>query len=174
MNKPIIFKSLIDTNHWLSVEFTLKKLYSDLFEDTESYRKVYEKLKQISPQNTDITLVIRPYADKEGEEITVHDVYGKKPHEEYGLALDFMTWDKWLGFSISEETMSSYNELEIIAHSLYEMTFFGYDEEEIQKQFKSIERIAEEYKNMSPEEKKANTITLEELKKRLEFTENDK
>ena len=172
-NNPLILKSLIDTNHWLSVELTLQKLYSDLIEDTEPYERVYEKLKRLYPQKTDITLVICPYSDEEDEDSIVANVYGESPSEEFGLALEFMTWDKWLGFSISEETMDSYNELEIIAHCLYEMTFFGYEEEEIQEHLKRIKGIAEEYKNMSPEEKKANTISLEELKKKIEDSENE-
>ena len=46
-------------------------------------------------------------------------------------ALEFTDWSEWLGMNISDLTLSSYSEREIIAHCLYEMTFFGYSNDEI-------------------------------------------
>ena len=69
---------------------------------------------------------------------------------------------------LATETTNNFNELEIIAHCLYEMTFCGYTEEEIKEQFDTFNDRVEEYKNWSEEEKKENTITLDELIKRID------
>ncbi|NLO51569.1 MAG: hypothetical protein GX103_10490, partial [Bacteroidales bacterium] len=79
----------------------------------------------------------------------------------------------WLGMEISQESLQHFSELEIISHCLYEMTFVGFEEEEIQKELNSLEKSIEEYKNMTDEEKKANTISLEELLKDLENDESE-
>jgi hypothetical protein len=49
------------------------------------------------------------------------------------------------------------------------MTFIDYDEEAIQEQFKSLNDKVEEYKKLTEEEKQQNTISLDELKKRLDI-----
>jgi hypothetical protein len=64
---------------------------------------------------------------------------------------------------IDENTLQDFTELEIIAHCLYEMTFMGFEEEEIQPELDKLKGIADEYKNMSDEEKKENTISLDDL-----------
>lgn len=69
---------------------------------------------------------------------------------------------------IAPETTRYFTDLEIIAHCLYEMTFVGYDETEIKEQLDAINDRAQEYKNLTEEEKKEQTISLEELKKRLD------
>ena len=79
-----------------------------------------------------------------------------------------MKWEKWLGMDVAPETLYNFNELEIIAHCLFEMTFCGYEQEEIQEQFDSINRTVEDYKKMTGEEKEEKTISLEELKKKLD------
>lgn len=48
------------------------------------------------------------------------------------------------------------------------MTFIGFDEDEIQEQLKSLNDSVEEYNKLTDEEKKQNTISLDELKRRLD------
>ena len=69
---------------------------------------------------------------------------------------------------LSPETLENFNELEIISHCLYEMTFCGYEQEEIQEQLQSIKKSVEDYKNLSDEEKKLKTFSLDELKDKIE------
>ncbi len=80
-------------------------------------------------------------------------------------AIEFVPWKEWLGMTINKDTLVEFNELEIISHCLYEMTFVGYNEEEIQEQFSAINDSMEEYKNMTDEEKKMNTKSLDDLLK---------
>ena len=53
---------------------------------------------------------------------------------------------------LAPETTEKFSDLDIIAHCLYEMTFIGYNEEEISEQFETINERVEEYKNLTKEE----------------------
>ena len=70
--------------------------------------------------------------------------------------------------SLAPETLENFKELEIISHCLHEMTFCGYEEEEIQQQFDSINKTIDDYKNLTDEEKKQQTIPLDEFKKKMD------
>jgi hypothetical protein len=51
------------------------------------------------------------------------------------------------------------------------MTFVDYEESDIQAEFDRIKGIAEEFKNLSPEEKKSKTQSLDDLLKDLDSEE---
>jgi N12 class adenine-specific DNA methylase len=69
---------------------------------------------------------------------------------------------------VAIECLQNFNELEIIAHCIYEMTFVGFEEEEIQEKIQNIEAEAKKYKNMTEEERKENTTSLDDLFKDLD------
>ena len=167
---------LIKSNSWLSVEMTLLRLYPDQINMIDEYRNVYEKLKFMQPEEDEMNIVLAEYecdVDEESEIKTYVDVSGRKKDKEINsitdsFALEFVEWKKWLGMDLATETIENFNELEIISHCLYEMTFIDYEEEDIKEQFDMINKRVEEYKELTEEEKKLKTITLEELKKRLD------
>lgn len=74
--------------------------------------------------------------------------------------------------TISQATLENFSELEIIAHCLFEMTFIGFDKEEIQEELKSLNKTVEDYKNLTEEEKNQSTISLDELKASLDNDED--
>jgi hypothetical protein len=39
------------------------------------------------------------------------------------------SWEEWMGMSINESTLNDYSASEILAHSLFEMTYTGFDPE---------------------------------------------
>ena len=47
--------------------------------------------------------------------------------------LSLTHWKKFVGYSIDPITIANYNNIEIIAHGLYEMTFFGFYPNSIEK-----------------------------------------
>lgn len=173
-------KELINSQHWLSVELTLLKLYPDQESNIAAYKDVFEKLQQSDAEEYDMEIVLNEYesdTDEDNEGGTYVDVSGRKLIREENTittsyALEFTEWKKWLGMDSAPETTKNFTELEIIAHCLYEMTFVGYDEAEIKKQFDEINDRAEEYKGLTDEQKKKQTISLEELKRRLDQDES--
>ena len=167
---------LIRSNNWLSVELTLSQLYPDQGKMLDQYRNVFENLKNLEPVDNKMRIVLTEHdcdPDDESEIKTYVDVSARDDAEDengsaISYAIEFTAWKKWLGMDLDTETIKKFSELEIIAHCLYEMTFIGYDEEEIQEERNSIEKTIEEYKNLSENEKKQKTISLDELIKRLD------
>jgi hypothetical protein len=165
-------QDLIKTNNWLSIEMTLLSLYPDQQKNVEAYRGIFSKLQQMKSVNSKIQIAIRRhYEDRDNEEDYV-EVYGMKENKGNEkpevLAIEFTPWRKWLGMRINESTLKEFNELEIICHCLFEMTFMGYDEKEIQKEFSSLKKTVDELKNMTAEERKKNTTSLDDLLKDLD------
>jgi hypothetical protein len=168
---------LIKSYNWLSIELTLLKLYPDQDKMLDEYRNVYEKLKLTEPADyNELEIILTEYDNDpnfESDKETYVDVSGQKkvpnPNDiTNGYAIEFLEWDKWLGMDLAKETIKNFSDLEIIAHCLYEMTFIDYDEEAIQEQFKSLNDNVEEYKKLTEEEKEQKTISLDELKRRLD------
>ena len=161
---------IINANHWLSVELTLVHLYPDQEEMLDEYRSVYEILKNTEPENNNMRIVLTEYdsdPDDESELKTYIDVSGEdNTKNESGqiisYAIEFVEWKRWLGMDITPETLINFTELEIIAHCLYEMTFIGFDEDEIKEQLESLDNTIEEYKNLTEEEKKQRTFSFDQ------------
>jgi len=166
------FKKLIQSNSWLSIETILLELYPDEEKNISGYQDVFEKLLFMNAEDSEITIdVVHQKDDFDGEEYV--DVSGSYKHpkneeEKFSQAIEFIAWNKWLGMDISQESLLHFSELEIISHCLYEMTFIGFEEEDIREEFKTIENSIEDYKNMTDEEQNANTTSLEDLLKDLD------
>lgn len=166
---------IIKSYNWLSVELIVSRLYPDQEKIVEEYRNVFEKLKLLEPEEYDMSIVLTENdcdSDDECEVRTYVDVSGRKKEKDPNsitdsYAIEFVEWAKWLGMDLAPETTNNFTDLEIIAHCIYEMTFVAFNENEIKEQFETINDRVEEYKNQTKEEKEEKTITLDELKKRL-------
>jgi hypothetical protein len=53
---------------------------------------------------------------------------------------------------IEPETLSRYTEVDIIGHCLWEMTFFGYSQEDIKKTVEELERARESDEGLTLED----------------------
>lgn len=164
---------LIETNNWLSVSMTLTSLYPDQKESLAAYEEVYDILLQMKPADMETEIVLQQCYDYETNEESYVDISGlKKDNQNLQLAeswaIEFVPWAEWLGMTLSSNTLKQFSELEIISHCLYEMTFMGYDEKEIQKQLSIIKTTVEEYKNMTAEERQNNSKSLDNFLKELD------
>lgn len=169
------FSEIIKSNFWLSVELVFIQLYPDEKNNISAYEKTFNDLKLLKPTETEISIVIswvkddfdnHEYVDVSGCERS----YTQLPDEQnHSLALEFTNWDKWLGMDVDEKTSKNFTELEIISHCLYEMTFISFDQEIIQEQIDKLEKLSEEIKNMSEEEKKVKLKSWDELKNELNW-----
>lgn len=164
----------------MSIELIFLNLYPDQEESIEDYREVFEKLTTITPVDTKMIIVLATVEDDfDPEEPNSYvDVSGRKPKggedpDETSYAIEFEEWEKWLGMDLAPETLQNFNELEIIAHCLFEMTFCGFDEEEIQEQFEDIKKTNDELKSLSKEEIMKQTISLEDLMKKFDNKEDE-
>ena len=166
------FTTLIKNNTWFSIELILLELYPDEKDNIAGYQRMFNQLLLLNPKPTEISIVVKWVTD-DFDNTKYVDVSGKylKPknaEQKFSQGLEFTPWSEWLAMKITNESLQNFNELEIIAHCLYEMTFVGFEEEEIQEKIQNIETEAEKYKNMTEEERKENTISLSELFKDLD------
>ena len=171
------FEHLIKSHSWLSIEATLLNLYPDQEKIIDEYKRIFENLQIIEPAESEMLIVLTEceYDTDEDDKTksTYVDVSGRKLETDpnsltESYAIEFVKWEKWLGMSLAPETLDNFNELEIITHCLYEMTFCGYEQEEIKGKFDSLKKSVDEYKNLTDEEKQNQTVSLKELKKRLD------
>lgn len=166
-------QELIKTHDWQSVELTLVKLYPEQEKSIEGYKEVFQKLLQMTPTESDMQIVLEQQFDEESPLESYVHVSGRPPVPEDStqsgdMAIEFVPWAEWLAMSIHPEALKEFNELEIISHCLFEMTFAGFDEEKIQQQMDDMEKSVEELKNMTEEEKLANTKSWDDLLKELD------
>jgi hypothetical protein len=162
---------LIKTNKWLSLQNTFLNLYPDEEHLLDEYKNVFEKLQSLEFIDMDLEIVLTKIGSEESDFYI--DVSGCEINHDQNSSSDTYSltstkWNEWLGMIISQSTLNEFNELEIISHCLYEMTFFAFDEDEIQEQLASLEKSMEEYKELSDEEKKSQTFTLDELLKKTD------
>lgn len=176
------FYELIKSQHWLSIEHTFLDLYPDQKEIMVEYRRVFESLLIMQPVNDEMLIVLTEIEfdtdNKSQPKSTYVDVSGRKLKPELNsindsYAMEFVKWENWLGMKLAPETLENFMELEIISHCLYEMTFCGYEQDEIQDQYASINKSIEDFKHLTEEEKKQTTISFEDFKKSLDTYDDD-
>ena len=164
---------LIKQNSWLSVQLILLELYPNEEDNISEYEETFNQLLSIPVIDNDmiieISLVIDDFDKYEHIDISGRKENEHKDQEEQSIsyALEFTPWSEWLGMTIDDNSIENFTELEIIAHCLFEMTFIGFDEDEIKDEFKLINDKVEEYKQLSEEDKKSKTISLEDLKEQI-------
>ena len=173
------FSDILKRNSWLSVELVFMQLYPKEKKNISGYETVFNNLKTLNPTETDISIVVSNEKDDFDNEEYVHvSGYNNHPEENEdespnSLALEFTSWDQWLGMDLDEKSIKDFTELELISHCLYEMTFFGFDQETIQKEMDEIEKEVDEIKNMTEEEKKIKLKSWDDLKKELDMEDEN-
>jgi hypothetical protein len=172
------FAEIIKSNVWLSVEIILLRLYPDEKNNISDYESVFNDLKCMIPTETEISIVVSRETDDfdNHEYINVSGYYNNPKDNDNeltnSLAIEFTSWDKWLGMDIDTKTLKDFTELEIISHCLFEMTFVSFEQDEIQEKMNKINGMADEIKNMTEEEKKEKLKSWDDLKK--EWEKDDK
>jgi len=156
----VTFKELLQQVKYENVEKVILKFYPDEKNNVEAggYREVFEELLDLKPKFREKKwyIVIRKIIDEDG---FYYDVSGKPANEEQLYGLEYTPWEEWLGFYIDSKNIpSDFTKEDIVAHCLWEMTWCGFSQDEIQKRIKEIEREIERIE--SGEEK---TYTLEEI-----------
>jgi len=157
------FKELIAKYNWDDVYSTFMQLYPDQKKNIEGYKQVFEELHTLKPVETEMRIIIEDVFDEYDKEYYAH-VSGKDGtlnkesdpehfkddeigNQEVSYGIEFTDWAEWLGMEIDHESLSRYSELDIIGRCLWEMTFYGFVQEDIKKAINTINRSAEEAKN---------------------------
>jgi pyruvate/2-oxoacid:ferredoxin oxidoreductase beta subunit len=161
----MIFKELILKTEYDEVWKELQGYYDydyDIY--YKAYQNVILELEKIDPKSSDppTTIVVAKTEDwlKPGEYI--FDVFGIISGDKNHYALEWSPWNEWLGFSVLDKSIQIYGESVILAHSLYEMTFFGYNSSDVAKKIRK-EKVKLDKNLKEIEEGKAKLIPHEEF-----------
>jgi hypothetical protein len=171
---------LLDAYEFEDIEDTFVILYGNKYvRNAVGYEEVFETLKEIEDVGlSDYKIVITFVDDSEELEDRYHHVNGKCDSEEHSVSLSLSPWKEWLGMKIDEYTFSRYSGREILCHCLWEMTYYGYNENAIRKfieeldtqeyqEYQNINELFEELEEMEEEEesrKILETILRDEIR----------
>lgn len=107
-------------------------------------------------------------------------ILGDKPSGSFpghieSFAYEYEPWDKILGYIVPPHIIGSPMQYIFTASVLYEMTFFGYDEKELDKERKELEESIEEieqFKSLPPEQQKEQLESFEEFEREFGLNDN--
>jgi len=105
--------------------------YPELTEGYQLYKDIFHQLTLTDPaiKVNNMVIHIDEYED-EGD----FRVHGKDSESEWDGFWDIsiIRWDEWLSYLIESSVIDRFSFEEIVALCLYEMTWYGYDEDTIQ------------------------------------------
>lgn len=97
-----------------------------------------------------ITHMVQEWDDPELETEEYDSVSGYTEIDDQKWGLDFTPWAEWLGMEVHPETQDKYSPAEIVAHCLWEMTWNGFTEEQInEKKMKLMKGFEEAVKGLA-------------------------
>lgn len=120
------------------------------------FEGVFNELRRLKPEPSDGILHIEHYheehdmseypgyADPEtGDKVWVEDyedVFAVYPseHQAEHYALEFTPWEQWLGLELDRLTLDTYAPGQVLAYCLWEMTFYGFTQTEVQAKLESL------------------------------------
>lgn len=100
--------------------------------------------------------------EKQVKEGKLKDNYKEMANQQISYALEFSSWCVWNGMDVSQESINSFGEVDVICHCLWEMTFFGFREAKIKNFSRTLNKRVETIKNGT-----AKLVPWEEVKKEL-------
>jgi len=133
------FKELILKYNFQEIKTRMLVLYPDQDINIDGYEHVFNKLKVMEPVNSSMLLDIFLVSISKWNEEEYTSVSGLIEGEEIGYAIEYTKWNEWLGMELTENSLIDYSELDIITHCLWEMTWTGFEEEEIEEYITNIE-----------------------------------
>ena len=129
---------LISQTSWQQIAIDLIAAFPEEQTSIDGYQEVYDSLGQIIPAGTETFINIeRAEDDFEAGSFYIH-VYGTKLGDNMSYGLIYCSWSELLAMEIAPNTLSNFTSSEIVAYCLYEMTWAGFSEKEIDEERNSI------------------------------------
>lgn len=173
---------LIATARWADVKASLIWGYPDAEASLEDYRRVLKSLQKLDPVPSTMRIIIRKTIPEDLGGASADEVCGRDgrlnrdrkdfldsgqsddsacalAETDFTLALE--PWERWLGMAVDPATLADYAPAQIVAHCLWEMTFYGFVPSEVQVKRDELNRLADELDSMTEEERKARFIPWE-------------
>ena len=139
-------KDIISQSDWQDVAIAIVTEHPCQRKNLEGFRIVFETLLLMEPTESEYQIRIERRTDGLDAEYSYLDVFGVKDDDETNYSLVLTLWTEWLGMEVSKETGKDHSPSQIIACCLYEMTFFGFTEEQREQQEASLDESIKEAK----------------------------
>lgn len=102
----------------------------------------------------------------------VYDVFGISQGDANRYSLSLEPWSNWINYNILDKSIQIYGEATVLAHILYEMTFYGYSSEDVEERHQEvINALNDSYKMI--EEGKSEFIPAEDVFSKLGFEKDE-
>jgi len=182
-------KELVANTDWNEVKLSLLQSYPDAERSLAGFERVFDELLSLTPRRTRMRICLEevfregideePYIEVFGKDGTLNKNlpdfrhFSKTASKEFAnsetsFALDLVPWEEWLGMELDPSALDAYSGHDIVAHCLWEMTFFAFDQETIKEQRDELRHRARELDNMTEDERKRKLIPWEQVRKELD------
>lgn len=113
-----------------------------------NFHKAFEELKNVEKNKQTKNLIVLNEIKNEDEEVIDVCFYDEIEDEHY--ALDFVDWGEIIECEVVAP--KKFNQTTIVAHILWEITFWGYSREKITEQKKDLNKVVKEVEELDLEE----------------------
>lgn len=141
----LIFQEVLNKVSFEEVWSKMLEYYPDLGQTNEKYSTVYESLLSKNLTTNLENMIIHIDAvdsdDSPNRDYIEYRVHGKNNSPEWNGYWDISAnnWDEWLGFYVDHKAIDNFSSEQIVALCLYEMTWFGFTEEQIKSKTDNLE-----------------------------------
>jgi hypothetical protein len=128
--------------------FLKERKNNQITELSIKFENAFTELKSIEKQNKTKNLVVLNEIESEEEQIIDVCFYDDKQDEHYSL--DFMDWGEIIDCEVVAP--KKFNQTTIVAHILWEITFWGFSRKKITEQRKELNKAVKEVEELDLEE----------------------
>lgn len=105
----------------------------------KNIRDALKTLSQKTPKKSDNeVLFIEQLKDRQDEGENLYNVYLLDRSDKKTYSIEAVPWDEVLGYAVDEASLSTYGNVKFAALVLYEITYFGFSEEQIRNTIKAF------------------------------------
>ncbi len=137
--------------------------------EKDRIRTGYEDLKRLEAHEgeNEFTILIQ-IIEENGEKY--FDVSGVEKNDSELYSLVFAEWEEWLAYDIDKENLRSFSNTEILVHCYWEMSWMGWNYEEVKKNGEILRfetELREEYMTHIEELKMKNALVEDTFLKKM-------
>ena len=186
------FLELLESVGWPETKAILLWSHPEVAESLDDYRLVLAKLRKLVPIEGNMRILLKETIREGPDDEPFIEVVGRNgqlnrdqcdfkyfqdsvdaeyANAETDFSLSLEPWEHWLGMRIDAGTVDEFAAPQIAAHCLWDLTFHGFEQWQVQETMDEIKRRVDEIDAMTEEERKEKLIPMEEVMRKLESPE---
>lgn len=120
-------------------EYCLEKNYYEV------YKSILKELNNIQPRasNPSLKCIVAKLQNCFKPDEFIYEVFGIIEGDESHYALEMNDWEEWVSYDILDKSIKAYGREVVMAHILYEMTFFGFSSKDVSKKIRKEKKLLE-------------------------------